>query len=120
MDRRRPKRQVQYLSDIFWNRWLKEYLPTLHERSKWLKPRPSLAIGDLVLIVDEEVHRGKWPLGRVETFLEEKTDLSGQPEFVQTYHWGHNQGGDQVLLSTILNYLNAIVKVAAQLPNQRE
>lgn len=63
---RRRWRQVQYLSDIFWKRWLKEYLPTLHERSKWLKPRPSLAIGDLVLIVDENVHRGKWPLGRVE------------------------------------------------------
>ena len=63
---RRRWRQVQYLSDIFWKRWLKEYLLTLHERSKWLKPRPSLAIGDLVLIVDEDVHRGKWPLGRVE------------------------------------------------------
>ena len=63
---RRRWRQVQYLSDIFWKRWLKEYLPALHERSKWLKPRRSLAIGDLVLIVDENVHRGKWTLGRVE------------------------------------------------------
>ena len=62
---KRRWRQVQYMSDIFWKRWLKEYLPTLQERAKWMKPRRSLKIGDLVLIADENVHRGKWPLGRV-------------------------------------------------------
>ena len=30
-----------------------------------MKPRCSLEIGDLVLIADENVHRGKWPLGKV-------------------------------------------------------
>ena len=30
-----------------------------------MKPRRSLEIGDLVLIADENVHRGKWPLGKV-------------------------------------------------------
>ena len=58
-------RQVKYMSDIFWKRWLKGYLPTLQERAKWMKPRRSLEIGDLVLIADENVHRGKWPLGKV-------------------------------------------------------
>ena len=62
---KRRWRQVQYISDIFWKRWLKEYLPTLQERAKWMKPRRSLEIGDLVLIADENVHRGKWPLGKV-------------------------------------------------------
>ena len=62
---RRRWRQVQYMSDIFWKRWLKEYLPTLQERAKWTKPRRCLAMGDLVLIADENVPRGKWPLGRV-------------------------------------------------------
>ena len=75
---RRRWNQVQYLSDIFWKRWLKEYLPTLHERSKRLKPRRSLAIGDLVLIVDENVHSGKWPLAGWKKFLGEKTDLSAR------------------------------------------
>ena len=36
------------------------------------------------------------------------------------YYWGHNQGGNQVLLSTILNHFNVIVKVAAQLRTQSE
>ena len=30
-----------------------------------MKPRRSLEIGDLVLIADENIHRGKWPLGKV-------------------------------------------------------
>ena len=34
--------------------------------------------------------------------------------------WGRNQGGNQVLLSTILNLLNVIVKVAAQLRTHSE
>ncbi|XP_068704306.1 uncharacterized protein [Montipora foliosa] len=51
--------------NVFWKRWLKEYLPTLQERKKWLKPRRCLSVGDLVLIVDENVHRGRWPLARV-------------------------------------------------------
>ena len=53
------------MSDVFWKRWLREYLPTLQERSKWLKRHRCLTVGDLVLVVDENVHRGKWPLGRI-------------------------------------------------------
>ena len=62
---KRRWRQVQYMANIFWKRWLKEYLPTLQERPKWTKPRRSLATGDLVLIAEDNIHRGKWPLARV-------------------------------------------------------
>ena len=53
------------MANIFWKRWLKEYLPTLEQRAKWTKPRRCLATGDLVLIADDNIQRGKWPLGRV-------------------------------------------------------
>ena len=53
------------MSDIFWKCWLKEYLPTLPLRQKWCNPRPCFAVNDLVLVMDESVHRGKWPLARV-------------------------------------------------------
>ena len=36
------------------------------------------------------------------------------------YCWGQTQGGNKVLLSTILNHLNIILKVAAQLRTQSE
>ena len=62
---KRRWRQVQYMSDIFWKRWLKEYLPSLQLRQKWCNPRRCFAVNDLVLIMDGNVHRGKWPLARV-------------------------------------------------------
>ena len=62
---KRRWRQVQYMSGIFWKRWLKEYLPTLQVRQKWCNPRRSFTVNDLVLVMDESVHRGKQPLARV-------------------------------------------------------
>ena len=62
---RRRWRQVQYLSDVFWRRWVKEYLPTLQERQKWFRPRRNFQIGDIVLLTDEKSPRGLWPLARI-------------------------------------------------------
>ncbi|XP_068717010.1 uncharacterized protein [Montipora capricornis] len=61
-------RQAQYLADIFWKRWFREYLhvPTLQVRKKWLKKRPKLAVGDYVLLVDENCPRGRWPKGVIQ------------------------------------------------------
>ena len=62
---RKQWRKVQYLTDAFWKRWISEYLPTLTEREKWLKDQRDVRVGDLVLILDENVPRNKWNLGRV-------------------------------------------------------
>ncbi|XP_041453667.1 uncharacterized protein LOC121406862 [Lytechinus variegatus] len=61
---RRRWRQVQYLADVFWRRWTKEYLPTLQHRQKWVKERRNLDVDDVVLVVDD-MPRNKWLLGRV-------------------------------------------------------
>jgi hypothetical protein len=58
-------RQVQYLANVFWRRWIREYLPSLQERQKWNKTRKNLMINDIVLISDERTPRCSWPLGRV-------------------------------------------------------
>ena len=62
---KRRWRQAQYLSDVFWTRWLKEYLPELQRRQKWNKQRRNFAAGDVVLMVDDNSPRSLWPLGRV-------------------------------------------------------
>ena len=62
---RRRWRKVQYLTDLFWSRWRKEYLTNLQARSKWLHPKRNLVIGDIVLIQDDSMPRGAWPMGRV-------------------------------------------------------
>jgi transposase InsO family protein len=62
---RRRWRQVQYLADLFWTRWLKEYLPSLQQRQKWLKRNRNVGKGDLVLMMQENTPRSDWPLGLV-------------------------------------------------------
>ncbi len=73
---KRRWKQVQYLSDLFWKRWIKEYLPLLQERQKWTKERRNLVLGDIVLIADSSAPRNSWMLGRVlETSVVKSTDL---------------------------------------------
>ncbi|PFX12029.1 hypothetical protein AWC38_SpisGene24074 [Stylophora pistillata] len=75
--------QIQYMANLFWKRWLKEYLPTLQERAEWTKPRRCLVNGDLVLIADDNIHRGRRPLGRViEVFTGKDAKKSDQPRFL--------------------------------------
>ncbi|XP_071943813.1 uncharacterized protein [Antedon mediterranea] len=62
---KRRWRQIQYMADIFWKRWLSEYLPDLQQRQKWLKPRRNLRQGDLVLMKAENTPRYQWPLGLI-------------------------------------------------------
>ena len=64
-DVRHRWRMVQSLMDAFWKRWLREYLPELQLRSKWIHEQRDLKVGDLVLVVDELKPRGLWPLGLI-------------------------------------------------------
>ena len=57
--------QAQLLSNHYWKRWLKEYIPSLQERQKWQKTQRNLQTGELVLIADDNVPRHQWPIGRV-------------------------------------------------------
>lgn len=56
--------KTQHLSNAFWRRWTKEYMPTLCRRTKWLQQSKDLLVDDIVIIVGED-ERGKWPKGRV-------------------------------------------------------
>lgn len=58
-------RQVQYLAQQFWLRWRREYLPTLQRRQKWVSKTRNVRQGDVVLMVEDDVPRGHWRLGRV-------------------------------------------------------
>ena len=69
---RRRWRQVQYLADVFWKRWSREYLPLLQIRQKWQYPRRNLAVGDVVLVATENATRNNWPLGRIQEVFPDK------------------------------------------------
>jgi hypothetical protein len=58
-------KKVQYLADVFWSKWKKQYLQTLQERRKWQTSNKNLCVGDVVLLKDELQNRIYWPMGLV-------------------------------------------------------
>ncbi|XP_034386287.1 uncharacterized protein LOC117729388 [Cyclopterus lumpus] len=69
---KRQWRQVQHLSNTFWDRWRKQFLPTLQARKKWQSTHPNINPGSVVLLKDSQVPRNEWPLGLVtQTFPSE-------------------------------------------------
>ena len=62
---KRRWRQIQYLADEFWRRWVREYLPLLQLR-QGVGSDVSVKKGEVVLVGDKTTPRGKWPLGRIE------------------------------------------------------
>lgn len=58
-------RRVQFMAELFWQRWRNEYLQQLQVRRKWQSDRPNLKTGDVVLLKDKSVHRNEWPMGRI-------------------------------------------------------
>lgn len=55
----------QLYANIFWKRWVKEYLPTICRRTKWHQPVRPIQVGDVVVVVDPDLPRNCWPMGRV-------------------------------------------------------
>ena len=70
VDHRKLFRQTQAYADLIWDRFRKEYLPTLNSRKKWQTTTDrSLQQGDLVWLVEDSDKRGYYNLGRIiETF----------------------------------------------------
>ena len=72
---RRSWKLVQSLADQFWSKWLKSYLPILQGRQKWFDVCRNLAVGDIVLIVNENCKRGNWPKAIVQEIFRDKEGL---------------------------------------------
>lgn len=71
---RRRWRQVQYLSDVFLRRWLKQYDPSLQDRQRWTRSANNFEVGDIVVVEDENSPRNSWPLGRIQEVRPNKGD----------------------------------------------
>jgi hypothetical protein len=55
----------QNLANRFWRRWMTEYSPQLTIRQILLEEKPPLRVGDIVLMSEDNVKRGNWPLAIV-------------------------------------------------------
>ena len=58
-------RLLEKLKFPFWNSWHRDYLVTLQTRKKWLSNGPTFAVGDLVLIAEDNQRPLQWKLGRI-------------------------------------------------------
>ena len=54
------------LIEGFWKRWSRDYVSALQARPKWRRTEPDLKVGDVVLLVDQQLRRGDWRLGMVD------------------------------------------------------
>ena len=77
---RKRWRRVQYLTNVFWARWRKEYLQHIQQWQKWLWPTRNYMQGDVVLLKDIDLPRSHWRLGRV---IRPNLDSDGQMRTVR-------------------------------------
>ena len=62
---KRRWKQANHLANVFWTRFRSEYLMLLQNRQKWHSLCRNRRVGDVVLVVDENLPRNQWALGRV-------------------------------------------------------
>lgn len=66
-------RHSQILADHFWHHFLRYYLPGLQARQKWRTESANLQVGDVVMIVDNQLPRALWPVGKVSQVFLDRT-----------------------------------------------
>ena len=59
------RKSVKSLANMFWTRFIKEYLPTLQERKKRNKITRNFVLNDIVLVKNKNIPRSFWPLARI-------------------------------------------------------
>ena len=51
------------------------FAPNLQSRGKWYKIRENMGVGDIVLLIDPDISRGKWQMGVVDNVYPGKDGL---------------------------------------------
>ena len=62
-------KKTRELIDIFWRDWSKTYLEELRRRTKWKKSTEGPKIGQVVLLVEENLPREQWRMGRITAII---------------------------------------------------
>ncbi len=56
---------TRHIVDSFWTIWSRNYINTLHRRSKWNQKSHNVVENDVVLIRDDQTDSLVWPMGVV-------------------------------------------------------
>ncbi|GFS73468.1 integrase catalytic domain-containing protein [Trichonephila clavipes] len=57
--------KITRIVQLMWKFWSRNYLNQLQQRGKWMFEKNNVKIGDLVLIIEENLPTYKWALGRI-------------------------------------------------------
>ena len=109
---RRRWRQVQYLSEEFWSRWRKEYLPLLILRQKWTNEHRSHEVDDLVLVVDQLLPRNMWCLGRISVVHRDREGIVRSADVVVSKH--RNDAGNLSGTQTLTRPISKLILMKTQ------
>jgi hypothetical protein len=58
--------KMQQVRQHFWKRWSREYIVELQQRSKWATSTRPAAVGDIVIVHEDNIPPLCWSLGRIE------------------------------------------------------
>ena len=76
VDHRKLFQQIQAYENLIWDRFRKQYLPTLNNRQKWRSTsNETLKEGDLVYLIEYSDKRGYYKLGRVTETIDRSDDM---------------------------------------------
>ncbi len=62
---KRKWRHSQIITDQFWKQFIQNYFPNLQPHAKWRESTPNLSVGQVVMVMDYQLPRALWPVGRV-------------------------------------------------------
>lgn len=86
---------VEQLRCNFWERWRKEYLAELQQRTKWRSRQINLKKGDLVVFKEPNLPPLKWRLGRVQRLYPGDDGVARVADFL-TYRGVERRGVNKV------------------------
>lgn len=71
----RIRAEQEQMLEHFWNRWHKDYLSSLFPRKKWLEEQKNIKIGQVVLMMDDNLPPAKWQIAKITELLPSKDGL---------------------------------------------
>ena len=65
----------QRVAEEFWMAWKTEYLSSIVTRQKWKTERENIKVGDIVMVIEENMARSDWRIGKITQTLPGKDGL---------------------------------------------
>ncbi|KRZ25661.1 hypothetical protein T4C_598 [Trichinella pseudospiralis] len=86
----------------FWKRWRSEYIVSFCTRSKWRGDGTEPKVGDIVLIAEDDVNKGRWMMRRRSDVTERVLDITCQQQDVEEKTNSKNNHSAPSLLGKML------------------